>query len=201
MLSTKLVLISTTFLSAAAAVMLSTTDIAVYAPWIYNGVVSWLQPPYLYLVINCIIITIVASSKLQSTTDAAVSLPPSITPLLAAIPAVQPQLVEIIRTDFLNPAADYKYESVHKGLELEDPSTAKDKIEGSWSVVDDAMSNKENEGGNVVASSIWSADRSNDEGSFVKPSPSARFGHRRNAKASPEGNTVLFILRILSLFF
>ncbi|WOG92016.1 hypothetical protein DCAR_0311272 [Daucus carota subsp. sativus] len=34
-------------------------------PLIWNLVVSWFEPPYLYLVINCIIITIFASSKLQ----------------------------------------------------------------------------------------------------------------------------------------
>lgn len=34
-------------------------------PLIWTLVASWLKPPYLYLVINCIIITIFASSKLQ----------------------------------------------------------------------------------------------------------------------------------------
>lgn len=34
-------------------------------PMIWTLVASWLKPPYLYLVINCIIITIFASSKLQ----------------------------------------------------------------------------------------------------------------------------------------
>lgn len=38
-------------------------------PSILNVVASWLKPPYLYLVINCIIITIVATSKLQSRFD------------------------------------------------------------------------------------------------------------------------------------
>lgn len=69
-LSLKLILISTTVLSAAVALKLSAPAITEFAvsevPSLYHGVVSWLRPPYLYLVINCIIITIVASSKLQS---------------------------------------------------------------------------------------------------------------------------------------
>ncbi|KAJ8532403.1 hypothetical protein K7X08_012326 [Anisodus acutangulus] len=70
MLSIKIFLISTTVLSAAIMLKVSApavTDFAVSeVPSIWNGVVSWLKPPYLYLVINCIIITIVASSKLQN---------------------------------------------------------------------------------------------------------------------------------------
>ncbi|KAJ8567896.1 hypothetical protein K7X08_020618 [Anisodus acutangulus] len=73
MLSLKIFLISTTVLSAAIMLKVSApavTDFAVSeVPSIWNGVVSWLKPPYLYLVINCIIITIVASSKLQNKLD------------------------------------------------------------------------------------------------------------------------------------
>lgn len=73
MLSLKIFLISTTVLSAGIMLKLSApavTDFAVSeVPSIWNGVISWLKPPYLYLVINCIIITIVASSKLQNKLD------------------------------------------------------------------------------------------------------------------------------------
>ncbi|KAL8512084.1 hypothetical protein ACS0TY_018518 [Phlomoides rotata] len=60
-LISKVMLISLCVLSAA--IMLTLTD---FAPAIYNGVVSWLKPPFMYLVINCIIISIVASSKFLS---------------------------------------------------------------------------------------------------------------------------------------
>nr|GME02738.1 Cyclin-L1 like [Ipomoea batatas] len=79
-LSLRILLISTTVISAAVMLKISApaiTDFAVSnVPSIWNAVVSWLRPPYLYLVINCIIITIVASSKLQSKLDDHVSAPP-----------------------------------------------------------------------------------------------------------------------------
>ncbi|KAJ6728013.1 COTTON FIBER (DUF761) [Salix koriyanagi] len=70
MLSLKVALISTGLLSLAVILKLSVvplvTDFAVSElPIMYSSVISWLQPPYLYLVINCIIITILASSRLQ----------------------------------------------------------------------------------------------------------------------------------------
>lgn len=61
-------------ISTAVAVMLKlsvplVTDFAhSEVPSIWSLVAFWLRPPYLYLVINCIIITIVASSKLRITT-------------------------------------------------------------------------------------------------------------------------------------
>ncbi|KAJ6376446.1 hypothetical protein OIU76_025568 [Salix suchowensis] len=70
MLSLKVALISTGLLSLAVILKLSVvpfvTDFAVSElPIMYSSVISWLQPPFLYLVINCIIISILASSKLQ----------------------------------------------------------------------------------------------------------------------------------------
>ncbi|PIM98175.1 hypothetical protein CDL12_29346 [Handroanthus impetiginosus] len=116
MLSFKVLLISTSVLSAAMILKFSVpaiTDFAVSeVPSIYNGVVSWLRPPYLYLVINCIIITIVASSKLQSKKDD-VFLSPPLEPL-DTIGIVQPPPVapamdvkSNIPTDY--PAPEYKY--------------------------------------------------------------------------------------------
>ncbi|CDP05858.1 unnamed protein product [Coffea canephora] len=95
-LSLKLVLISTTVLSAAVALKLSAPAITEFAvtevPSLYHGLVSWLKPPYLYLVINCIIITIVASSKLQS----AAKLHHDVTPPLPTHPQLQPTPFQVV---------------------------------------------------------------------------------------------------------
>ncbi|KAL1822019.1 hypothetical protein ACET3Z_008797 [Daucus carota] len=73
MFSLKVLTISSSLFFIAFFLKLSLPDLTVFAlsdfPVILNGVASWLKPPYLYLVINCIIITIVATSKLQSKFD------------------------------------------------------------------------------------------------------------------------------------
>lgn len=183
----------------SAAFMLSTTEIADYVPWIYNGVVSWLRPPYLYLVLNCIIITIVASSKLQSTTDD-VSSPLPIAPPSSTISSVSQQSVQNIQTDLLTPTTEYHYEGVGKKLEFDEELDSRGRnknsppIDGGAGVADDATSNKENDCV-VAANSVWSAAENCDVRSYVKPPASARFSHRRNSKASPEGNNNFIYLK------
>ncbi|KAK4439894.1 hypothetical protein Salat_0324300 [Sesamum alatum] len=229
MLSFKVLMISTSVLSTAIMLKFSVpaiTDFAVSeVPSIYNGLVSWLRPPYLYLVINCIIITIVASSKLQSRKDE-VSLPPPLQPLVV-MGHVEPQpvtplAVKSIPTDYS--AAEYKYNDVvlnetsgydlkvEKGLEFdtyehvdargsaksEPASFIANAADGGVAFAEDAMSNKENE--YVIAKSSWNLAEVKNfteySPSNVKPPVSARFGHRRNVKASPEGSrTVLGVAK------
>ncbi|XP_071725872.1 uncharacterized protein [Rutidosis leptorrhynchoides] len=69
-LSLKLAVVSAAIMSTAVMLRLLTpvvTDLANSdVTTIWTSLISWLKPPYLYVVINCIIITIVASSRLQS---------------------------------------------------------------------------------------------------------------------------------------
>ncbi|KAL3647050.1 hypothetical protein CASFOL_008018 [Castilleja foliolosa] len=214
MSSLKLVLISTGVLSAAIMLRLSAPAMADFAeslPSIYNDVVSWLRPPYLYLIINCIIITIVASSKLQSRKDVDVSPSPAATQPLDTMSAdilnPQPVSVKSIPTDYepykyngvvLSDSSGYEVEA-EKGLpEIDTYEQVDAKIQtapfvacaadGGVSFFADAMSNKENE--YVIAKSTWTVP--DNKGSMenspsnVKPPASKRFGHRRNVKASPE---------------
>ncbi|KAK1391267.1 hypothetical protein POM88_010323 [Heracleum sosnowskyi] len=73
MFSLKVLTISSSLCFIAMLLKLSFPHLTSFAvsdlPSILNVVASWLKPPYLYLVINCIIITIVATSKLQSKFD------------------------------------------------------------------------------------------------------------------------------------
>lgn len=70
MLSLRVALMSTRLLSLAMILKLSvlpfvTVFVVSELPIMYSSVISWLQSPYLYFVINCIIISILASSNLQ----------------------------------------------------------------------------------------------------------------------------------------
>ncbi|XP_030543538.1 uncharacterized protein LOC115750376 [Rhodamnia argentea] len=68
-LSAKGVAVSAAVLSAALAMKLSAPSISelarVQIPLLWLSLLSWLEPPYIYLVVNGIIATIVASFKLQ----------------------------------------------------------------------------------------------------------------------------------------
>ncbi|GFZ04876.1 hypothetical protein Acr_17g0004480 [Actinidia rufa] len=78
MLSLRVVLISTSVLVTAMILKLYSPLLMEFTfyeiPWIWSFVVSWLRPPYLYVVVNCIIISIVATYKLQQ--KAAAEFPP-----------------------------------------------------------------------------------------------------------------------------
>ncbi|EPS65635.1 hypothetical protein M569_09142, partial [Genlisea aurea] len=59
----KVMLISAAAISIVMALMLSLPVAVNGIPVIYTVLHSWLKPPYLYLIINGIIITIAASSR------------------------------------------------------------------------------------------------------------------------------------------
>ncbi|XP_021288229.1 uncharacterized protein LOC110419482 [Herrania umbratica] len=88
MLSLKTALISTGIISVAIVFKVSLPLVSELItsgiPSTYSLVLSFLRPPYLYLLINCIIISIVASSKLQHKAETQQSPSPEI-----VLPAVK----------------------------------------------------------------------------------------------------------------
>ncbi|KAL3645498.1 hypothetical protein CASFOL_010678 [Castilleja foliolosa] len=196
----------------SAAIMLrfsasAMSDFAECLPSIYNGVVSWMRPPYLYLVINCIIITIIASSKLQSRMDGDVLLSPAATqtlgPMSADILVPQPVATKGILTDYepykdndvvLRDPSGYEVEAEQVDAKIETAPLVASLADGGVAFAADAMGNKENE--YVAATSTWTVPEKKGlteySSSNVNPPVSKRLGHRRNVKDNSEGvKTVL----------
>lgn len=202
-LSLKILLISTGVLSMAVALKLSAPVVADFVasevPSFWSFVLSWLKPPYLYVLINGIIIIIVASSKLQQKLDD--PLPPQ------SAAAVTAEEVKIsgggVRTDF----------AVYSGVVLTgygyDPSEVA-KVSVAATVESAVYTPAER----LVEARVSEAEKENRETAGLqrkdsaleyffpneneKPPVSARFGHRKAAKASPEG-TVISLPLSLSL--
>nr|GMC74636.1 Cyclin-L1 like [Ipomoea batatas] len=188
-LSLRILLISTTVISAAVMLKISApaiTDFAVSeVPSIWNAVVSWLRPPYLYLVINCIIITIVASSKLQSKLDDHVSAPPPDTHVQALPQVREIQPPATVFSDLVPSFSDVVLNNQTASTRPEvfsysDSSTYEAKVESAVHGRADAVTES---AFTVTASAQESSDYSV---STEKPPASSRFSHRKNAKSTPD---------------
>ncbi|KAL2472627.1 hypothetical protein Fot_48363 [Forsythia ovata] len=219
MFSLQVLLVSTSLLSAALMLKFSVPAITEFAvhevPSIINGVVSWFKPPYLYLVINCIIITILASSKFQSKNDEVSRPLPSPPPPLETAAHIQSQLPVMPIAENLH-QDEYKYDDVVLCTEEMPECYVNDIIDSNNgfshveagvlgdetvfnmnadSIEEDATSNKENQF--VISKSRWiRKDMPEYSFSNEKPRPppvSERFGSRRNFKASPEDMALLAI--------
>ncbi|KAG6756495.1 hypothetical protein POTOM_039925 [Populus tomentosa] len=205
MLSLKVALISTGVLSLAVILKLPVlpvlvTDFAVSELAImYSSVISWLQPPYLYLVINCIIISILASSKLQlqkPDQEQQVPLPPAdiIVPPVQVTEEEEEDIAVRVRS------AAYDNEAVvasdrygdYEFLDVEDKTVI---VEEYCAV----------ESGDVYESEVnKAAPYRSDSIEFLiekdqnkeKPLVSARLGRRKSLKASPEGGGKAAALRV-----
>ncbi|KAF5812046.1 hypothetical protein HanXRQr2_Chr04g0188271 [Helianthus annuus] len=185
-LSLKIVLISTGVLSAATAMKLYfplVLNFAVYdVPVIWSVILSWLTPPYLYVVVNGIIITIVASSRFQlhynhhrhddhiETTD---DLPSESPPLL-----IQPVAYEIETPAVVYETEDRETEGSLVVYEVEPPA-----IDIETVPVNDL---DEAEDKFVISKAKLQSDLSFPVREM--PLVSSRFAHqRRLSKANPEG--------------
>ncbi|XP_060189827.1 uncharacterized protein LOC132618842 isoform X2 [Lycium barbarum] len=190
-LSLKIFLISTTVLSAAIMLKISApavTDFAVSeVPSIWKGVVSWLKPPYLYLVINCIIITIVASSKLQNNLDDDNSSPVVSPENLAQFHPIK-DVVESSPMVYEYPAAgvyDAKVEKVPEVNPYDDVDVRI--LENDYQEPNEVVVEKDVD---VLISKSYRAPVMRQDSidySSERPPASARFSHRKYGKSTPEG--------------
>ncbi|PON96535.1 hypothetical protein TorRG33x02_078080 [Trema orientale] len=211
-LSLKVVLISTGVLSMAVALKLSvpvvTDFVASEIPSLWSFVLSWLKPPYLYVVINCIIISIVASSKLHQKVDEPPA-PPLISPEMI-VPPVTAEAVkisggEVARTDYAMYSGvvltGYGYDpnevaATAAAAKVSEAHAPPPKVVEKEELF--VMNGGEVEDDEAVAASLaWNGLQRKDSLELCfsneneKPPVSARFGHRKSVKASPEGGKAL----------
>ncbi|XP_074319426.1 uncharacterized protein LOC141656440 isoform X2 [Silene latifolia] len=181
------------------------TNLTNELPYLWSSFIhSWLQPPYLYLLINCIILSIVASSKLHPRGIASPS--PEKSAVAVFDEAVKNQVVfgyvadvtaereEVFAPSELHPRATVAPSPVNVdevvknevvfGYVADDvaPLTAEREEITPFPAVETAEADKEETPAVAVAVEV----------ELEKPRYSARFGNRKLIKGSPEaGKTML----------
>ncbi|OWM91299.1 cilia- and flagella-associated protein 251 [Punica granatum] len=174
-------------------------------PLLWRSVLSWLRPPYLYVVINAIIISIAASSKLHRSHDTS---PDESPPAENGVQDDRPQ--EIIG-GAVEPEGfrDLPVKSFPEEDAVSDSETAdnndrdeEEEEEKEEEEEEEEEEGKEEEEDFVISRSTWMpAKRSGSPVHEYLPQPSekplasSRFVHRRPAKSSPEGGKALKVTR------
>ncbi|XP_021726025.1 uncharacterized protein LOC110693202 [Chenopodium quinoa] len=204
MLPLKAVVVSTGVVSLAVILKLPLPVILDFLtselPLFWSLALSWLRPPYMYLLINCIIISIVASSKLQprggdGNAETLVPAPASFP--VADSEDVHVAVMEVAKEDDV---VVFGYVDSPIVTKMDEPV----KVVGGGS--DDVEEREKFEDGDefVLSKPVWNSPEKcapvvvpefSPVSSAEKPSFSARFGHRRAVKASPEGKAVLKVSR------
>ncbi|KAF5478736.1 hypothetical protein F2P56_005273 [Juglans regia] len=200
-LSLKLVLISTGVLSLAVMLKLSlpmVSDFIAYEiPSIWSFLLSWLRPPYLYIVINFIIISIVASSKMQQKTDYPEPEMPVVQPPQEKVSRDVQEDSVVYGDGVIFGGSDYDMAKVSvSDVQVVDSEGACEGVEKK-AVSDVMLMNASEEA--VLTRSAWtgSLQRKDSLEVFIsnneneKPPVSVRFAHRRPLKASPEAGKAL----------
>ncbi|XP_020692073.1 uncharacterized protein LOC110106483 [Dendrobium catenatum] len=167
--SASIVATSAVVLSAALALWLATPTVANFlvagAPQLYGSVASWLTPPYLYLIVNGIIISIAATSRYQKTVAADAQLSP------------------------FSQQADFRVEDADLLAEVQDlrilgDESLSDPAKEEFVISSSSWSPKMEESKDPL-------EKSTGKGLLVnKPLVSARLGHRRSIKSIPEGKAL-----------
>ncbi|KAI3992787.1 hypothetical protein MKX01_021748 [Papaver californicum] len=210
-LSVKTVLISVGFLSIAFILNLSLPLVLEFIvnqlPQLWNSMKSWLTPPYLYILINGIILTIAASSRFHHQHSDKISDDQDMEILTTTTPPVNKIQANQSLTDFPISSVDDDKESfvisrnypvitepevlddfvtekknpVVSKLEMEPEKMygqlEKSNLTETKSINDSASTWTLNRGGSIEILSEYSD----------KPPMSSRFGHRKSTKSNNEG--------------
>ncbi|KAF5730626.1 hypothetical protein HS088_TW19G00218 [Tripterygium wilfordii] len=185
LLSTKLVVICTGVFSIAVILKQSTPLISDFAvtglPLIYGSVISWLQPPYLYLVINFIIISIVATSKLQQHRQH-----PNLEDVSAPSPEILPQPLPEEDVGSLDIPAEYlpvTDQTVQDGrvMEEEEEDARLLEMDGAYYTAVLRPLERSDSGEALIEKEKY----------ISRPPVSARFVQKKSLKASTEGGKAL----------
>ncbi|XP_057961324.1 uncharacterized protein LOC131153197 [Malania oleifera] len=193
-LSLKVFFVSVGVLSMAVALKLSVPAMVEFVvnevPVMWKFLASWLKPPFLYVIINGIIIAIAASSRRQQSAHEqleAVPVPVALAPVPANFSADLPMEIQ--------PTYDV-VEWPMMGCEQREARVLEVKT-----VIN--SSEAEDEDVSVISRSTWTPPSRSDSTEIPtgylspaeKPPVSARFNHRKSVKASPEGGKALRVAK------
>lgn len=198
MLSLKVLLISTGVLGIGLGLKVSVPLVLEFsvsqAPLLWSTFRSWLKPPFLYVVINGIIITIAASSRFHQSngekdqTEQMQRRPKnSVDQQHAALEYEMKSGLDFGAVESI----DFPYEQNRRGEEMETPTVFEE--ESNNVAVEDSRDAGDDEF--VISKSEWIPPKRTDSSEIPsqvrfppeKPLASSRFGHRKPAKANPEG--------------
>ncbi|KAK8618370.1 hypothetical protein V6N13_132364 [Hibiscus sabdariffa] len=203
MLSLKVLFISSGVLTIALGLKVSVPLVlefsASQAPLLWSTFRSWLKPPYLYVIINGIIITIAAASRFhqdngESEQTEQMQQQPGSKISVDQRPAMEYEMKSGLDFGVVEPVAYERKESV------QEVETTVFEGESNVAVVDDR------DGGFdefAISKSEWIPPRRMDSSEIPsdvlfpveKPPASSRFGHRKPVKASPEGGRALRVAK------
>ncbi|KAH8511952.1 hypothetical protein H0E87_009223 [Populus deltoides] len=196
-LSLKVVLISTSVLFLSSYLKVFVTLVHGFyvnqASLLWSSLVSWLKPPYLYVIINCIIISIVVSSRFDHNHDTNSTTTHDHIEKIPMDDSVHGMKISTVKTRFDGALKSRALVVYQDRVEEEEEEVIQDKCM--------VLEDRENGGAGdfVISKSTWVPPiKGNDssENNLLllenlspagKPLVSSRFGHGKVVKARPEG--------------